>query len=153
VAQFSFIPSSEARELSDDVRELFEDLAANLPDERRAYSGECHPTLDVLETDEAVEVVVDVSGISSDALRVLFRAGVLLIAGEKAPPRTAEGQTFQLVEREFGRFARAVRLHGAFNIPHARASVDDGELTIVLPKLIERRDQSHRIPVTPVEPG
>ena len=153
MAQFSFIPSSEARELSDDVRELFEDLAANLPDEQRAYSGECHPTLDVLETDEAVEVVVDVSGISSDALRVLFRAGVLLIAGEKAPPRTAEDQTFQLVEREFGRFARAVRLNGAFNIPHARASVDDGELTIVLPKLIERRDQSHRIPVTPVQPA
>ena len=29
----------------------------------------------------------------------------------------------------------------------ARAAVEDGELTIVLPKLIERRDQSHRIPV------
>jgi HSP20 family protein len=79
---------------------------------------------------------------------VLFRAGVLLIAGEKAPPRTSEDQTFQLVEREFGRFARAVRLTGAFNIPRASASVDEGELTIVLPKLIDRRDQSHRIPVT-----
>jgi len=78
---------------------------------------------------------------------VLFRAGVLLIAGEKAPPRTTEEQTFHLVEREFGRFARAVRLNGAFDVPDARASVIDGELTIVLPKLIERRDQSHRIPV------
>jgi HSP20 family protein len=148
VAQFSFIPSAEARELTDDVRELFEDLAANLPHDLRAYSGECHPTLDVLETDEVVEVVVDVSGIPANALRVLFRAGVLLIAGEKAPPRTSEDQTFQLVEREFGRFARAVRLTGAFNIPRASASVDEGELTIVLPKLIDRRDQSHRIPVT-----
>ena len=148
MAQFSFIPSAEARELTDDVRELFEDLAANLPHEMRAYSGECHPTLDVLETDEAVEVVVDVSGIPANALRVLFRAGVLLIAGEKAAPRTSEDQTFQLVEREFGRFARAVRVNGAFNIPGASASLEDGELTIVLPKLIDRRDQSHRIPVT-----
>jgi HSP20 family protein len=148
VAQFSFIPSTEARELTDDVRELFEDLAATLPHEQRAYSGECHPTLDVVETDEAVEVVVDVSGIPASGLRVLFRAGVLLIAGEKAAPRTTEEQTFHLVEREFGRFARAVRLTGAFDIPDARASVSDGELTIVLPKLTERRDQSHRIPVT-----
>jgi HSP20 family protein len=147
VAQFSFIPSGEARELTDDVRELFEDLAANLPDDLRAFSGECHPTLDVLETDEAVEVVVEVSGVPPDALRVLFRAGVLVVAGEKAPPRTTEEQTFHLVEREFGRFARAVRLNGAFNIPGARAAVVEGELTIVLPKLIERRDQSHRIPV------
>lgn len=153
MAQFSFLPSSEAHELTDDVRELFEDLAARLPDEQRAYSGECHPTLDVLETDDAVEVVVDVSGIPSAALRVLFRAGVVLVVGEKAPPRASEDQTFHLVEREFGRFARAVRLNGAFDIPRARASVDDGELTIVLPKLVERRDQSHRIPVTPGQPA
>ena len=148
MAQFSFIPSGEARELADDVRELFEDLAATLPHELRASSGECHPTLDVLETDEAVEVVVDVSGIPADALRVVFRAAVLLIAGEKAPPRSNEDQTFHHVEREFGRFARAVRLNGAFDIPRARATVEDGELTIVLPKLLERRDQAHRIPVT-----
>jgi HSP20 family protein len=152
VAQFSFIPSGEARELADDVRELFEDLAAHLPHEHRAYSGECHPTLDVLETDEAVEVVVDVSGIPAGALRVLFRAGVLLIAGEKAPPRAAENHSFHLVEREFGRFARAVRLTGAFNVGIARASLDEGELTIVLPKLIDRRDQAHRIPVTAGQP-
>ena len=147
MAQFSFIPSGEARELADDVRELFEDLASTLPHEHRAYSGECHPTLDVLETDEAVEVVVDVSGIPVGALRVLFRAGVLLIAGEKAPSRTAEDHTFHLVEREFGRFARAVQLSGAFDVRAARASLDDGELRIVLPKLIDRRDQTHRIPV------
>ena len=154
MAQFSFLPSSEARELTDDVRELFEDLAARLPHEQRAYSGECRPTLDVLETDEAVEVVVDVSGIPSAALRVLFRAGVLLVVGEKAPPRASEDQTFHLVEREFGRFARAVRLTGAFNIDRARAVVRDGELTIILPKLVERRGQLHRIPVTkPQGPG
>jgi HSP20 family protein len=153
VAQFSFLPSSEARELTEDVRELFEDLAARLPHEQRAYSGECHPTLDVLETDAAVEVFVDVSGVPSAALRVLFRAGVLLVAGEKAPPRAGEDQTFHLVEREFGRFARAVRLNGAFDIPRARASVKDGELTIVLPKLMERRDQSHRIQVTAGSPA
>ena len=147
MAQFSFIPSGEARELAEDVRELFEDLATTLPHELRAYSGECHPTLDVLETDETVEVIVDISGIPADALRLVFRAGVLLIAGEKAPPRTTENQTFHHVEREFGRFARAVRLHGAFDIPNARATVDEGELTIILPKLLERRDQAHRIPV------
>lgn len=147
MAQFSFIPSGEARELADDVRELFEDLASHLPHEQRAYSGECHPTLDVLETDESVEVVVDVSGIPAGALRVLFRAGVLLIAGEKAPPRVGGDHTFHLVEREFGRFARAVRLSGAFNVGAAQASVTEGELTVVLPKLVDRRDQSHRIPV------
>ena len=153
MARFSFIPSGETRELGDDVRELFEDLAASLQHGQRAYSGECRPTLDVVETDEAVEVIVDVSGIPAEALRVLFRGGVLLIAGEKAPSPTTEEQTFHLVEREFGRFARAVRLNGAFNIPLARALVSNGELTIVLPKLVDRRGQAHRIAVTPGRAG
>jgi HSP20 family protein len=82
-----------------------------------------------------------------DAIRVLFRAGVLVIAGEKAPAASHSDQTFHLVEREFGRFARAVRLTGAFDIEQCRATLADGELTIVLPKMPDRRGQGHRIPV------
>ncbi len=148
LAQFSFLPSGESRELAEDIRALFEDLAASLQHEQRAYSGECQPTLDVLESGDAIEVVVDVSGVAANALRVLFRDGVLVVAGEKAPAPVNEEQTFHLVEREFGRFARVVRLTGAFDIQQARAAVQDGELTVVLPKLVDRRGQGHRIPVT-----
>ena len=148
MAQFSFIPSGESSELAEDIRELFEDLAAHLNQEQRAYSGECHPSLDVLETDDSVEIIVDVSGVPADALRVLFRAGVLIIAGEKAPVPGGPQQTFHLVEREFGRFARAVRLNGAFDVQGGRATLRDGELTVVLPKLEDRRNSPHRITVS-----
>ena len=112
------------------------------------FSGECHPALDVVEADDAVEIVVDVSGIPAEALRVLFRAGVVVVAGEKAPSPVTTDPTFHLVEREFGRFARAVRLTGAFDVGRARAALDAGELTIVIPKLTERRGQSQTIPIT-----
>jgi HSP20 family protein len=147
MTQFSFLPTAEAPEFAADVRELFEDLASRLPHERRAYSGEFHPALDVLETDEAVEIFVDVAGMAADAVRVLFRAGVVIVAGEKAPPPGNQSQAFHLVEREFGRFARGVRLNGAYDVSQARASMRDGELTIVLPKTSERRGQAHRIAV------
>jgi HSP20 family protein len=148
VAQFSFIPSSESAELADDIRELFQDLASTLRHELRAFSGEYHPSLDVRETDAAVEVIVDVAGVPMEALRVLIREGVLIVAGEKAPlPGTTE-QTYHLVEREFGRFARAVRLTGAFEVSRSHAHLAYGELTIVLPKMADRRGQAHRIQVT-----
>jgi HSP20 family protein len=147
VAQFSFIPSSESGELAEDIRELFRDLAATLRHDLRAHSGECHPSLDVLETASAVEVIMDVAGVPHEGLRVLFRAGVLLIAGEKASPPAHSNQTYHLVEREFGRFARAVRLTGAFDIEHSRATLRDGELTVTLPKMRDRRGQGHHIPV------
>jgi HSP20 family protein len=148
VAQFSFVPTLETRELASDLQELFADLDATLPLEQRVYSGECHPALDVVETPSGVEIVVDVAGVPGDALRVLFRADTLLVAGEKAPAAPTADPTFHLVEREFGRFARAVRLTGAFDLQHARASLNAGELTIVLPRLADRRGQAHAIPVT-----
>lgn len=153
MAHFSLLPSVEVGDLADDVREIFEELAATLKAEQRAYSGECHPALDVFETDEAVEIVMDVSGITREAVRVLFRAGVVLIAGEKAPPVAREPQSFHLVEREFGRFARAVRVNGAFDVQAGRATMRDGELTILLPKRPDRRGRPHRIDVHTDTPG
>ena len=109
MAQFSFLPTGESKDLASDIQELFADLARSLPAEHRAYSGECRPPLDVLETDAAVEVTVDLSGVPQQAVRVLFRSGVLIVAGEKAPTTAAPHQSFHLVERDFGRFARVVR--------------------------------------------
>ena len=148
MAPLSLIPSSESAELAEDIRELFEELSRSLAHGQRAYSGECHPPLDVLETERVIQVVVDVSGVPAGALRILFRAGVLVVAGEKAPPLHGEEQTFHLVEREFGRFARAVRLTGAFDIQKTYATLEDGELTVVLPKLEDRRGSRHHIPIT-----
>ena len=155
MAQFTFIPSGEAPELADDIRRLFDDLAASLPREHRAWSGECHPPLDVIETDKAVEIVIDVCGIAPQAIRVLFRDDVLIVAGEKAPPAAKQDQAFHLVEREFGRFARAVRLSGAFDVAGGRAAIAAGELTIVLPKRPDRRGRAHIIGVEhgQLEPG
>ena len=147
MAPFSLIPSTEVSDLAEDVREIFEELAATLKTEHRAYSGECHPAVDVFETDAQVEIVMDVSGIPPAAVRVVFRSGVVLIAGEKAPPTARGPQTFHLVEREFGRFARGVRVSGAFDVHEARATMREGELTIVLPKRADRRGRPHQIPI------
>jgi HSP20 family protein len=147
VLEFTFLPTTESRELVDDLRQVFADLAATLGPEQRAYSGEYHPALDVVETSSAIEIVADLAGVSAAAVRVLFRDDVLIVAGEKAPPSTASEPNFHLLERGFGRFARAVRLGGAFDIAQAHATLTAGELTIVLPKRSERRGHLQMIPV------
>ena len=148
MAQFTFVPAAEAPEIADDVRALFDDIAESLSHDKRAYSGEFQPAFDVLETDQAVEIVMDLAGVPKNGVRVLFRAGILIVAGEKAPPAANQNQAFHLVEREFGRFVRAVRLNGAFDVANSRASLQDGELAIVLPKLTERRGRAHEIRIT-----
>jgi HSP20 family protein len=150
VAHFTFIRPGESPELGEDIRELFENIAASLPESHRVTSGACHPPLDVYEDDDSIEIVVDVSGIAPAALRVLFRAGVVLIAGEKAPGPSQPGAEFHLVEREFGRFARAVRLTGALDAESATAALHNGELHVSVPKRLERRGQSRIIPISAV---
>src|SRR5262245_55996998 len=142
---FQSIQSTEVSDLAEDVRELFEELSAALQSEPRTYAVDARPPLDVLETDEDVQVVMDMAGVPSNAVRIVFRAGVLLIVGEKARSAPRGPKTFHLIEREFGRFARGVRLKGSFDVQQARASIRNGELTIVLPKLDDRRERAHRI--------
>jgi len=148
VVQFSFIHAADSPELAGDIQALFDDLAASLPHDLRARSGEYRPPVDVLDTDAAATVHIDVAGVPAEALRVLFRANVLLVVGEKAPLRGAPDHTYHLLEREFGRFARAVRLNGAFDVDQATATLRQGELMVVLPRTVERRGAAHPIPVT-----
>lgn len=145
--EFSFLPIGESRQLVEDLRQVFAELASTLGPEHRACTGEYHPPLDVLETTTAVEIVVDIAGVTPEAVRVLFRGDVLIVAGEKAPAPSTDGPSFHLLERGFGRFARAVRLSGAFEIGQARAWLAAGELTIVLPKRPDRRGGLQSIPI------
>lgn len=146
-ADFTFIPA-ESRDLEDDLRAVFAELAAPDGPDRRGYTGECSPPLDVVDTGETVELSMDVPGVPAQAIRVVFRRDILIVAGDKVPARASGNPTFHLIEREFGRFARAVRLTGAFDIARARASLAAGELRVVIPRRADRRDQPHVIPVS-----
>jgi HSP20 family protein len=64
-------------------------------------------------------------------------------------PRRGRGDSsFHLVERGFGRFARAVRLSGAVDASRASASLVDGELRVSLPKIAERRGRAIHVAVS-----
>lgn len=141
--------STDVGDLAQEVRRLFEDLARRRADRRHVVSGECVPLLDVFETDRTIEVVLDVPGVQVDGLRILLKSGVLLIAGEKERPEPGQRgpASFHLVERDFGRFARAVRIHAAFDAAGIRARLKDGELRVVLPKIQERRGREIMVPI------
>ncbi len=136
----------EAGDLTDDVRRVFEELEVHAG--LTGVSGECAPAVDVFETAAGVEVVVDVPGVPPDAIRVLIKGMALLIVGEKTPTfcPTADA-TFHLVERGFGRFARAVRLPGALDVSRAAATLEHGELRITVPRLEERRGHEIVVPI------
>jgi HSP20 family protein len=141
--------STDVGDLGQEVRRLFDDLSRRQPDRRDVVSGECMPLLDVFETDRTIEIVLDVPGIPAEGLRILIKAGVVLVVGEKerAEPAFRSPASFHLVERDFGRFARAIRIQAAIDASRARARLKDGELRVIVTKLQERRGREIVVPI------
>jgi HSP20 family protein len=139
----------EVHELSEEVRRVFEELERRHGQAGRCPSGIHTPPIDVLETPDAIEVLVDLPGVHPDEVRVLFKHGSLVIVGEKVggEPCGPEGAAFHLVERSFGRFARVVRLNQAIDTSATRAALIHGELRITIPRLEERRGREILVPI------
>ena len=131
--------------MGDEARRLLDRLDE---DERGGAAAECSPPLDVVETADTVEILMDVPGVPPEQLEVVCSRSMLIIAGMKLPPPCEHREAaFHLAERSLGRFVRAVRLPGAFDGAAARATLSLGELRVVLPRVAERRGRDIRIEV------
>jgi HSP20 family protein len=136
----------ERRELPEEILRLFEATEEGGVSPQGGIQWT--PSVDILETETAVEILVDLPGVTAEQVDVIFSGGTLLIAGHKdSPPCHQNHAAFHLAERSFGRFARVVRLSGAFDAGGADASLSAGELRIVVPRVEERRGRHLRIPV------
>ncbi len=112
-------------------------------------AAECTPPLDIIETNAAIEAILDVPGVPEDSVEIVLSGNVLLVTGQKLPPPCEHRDAaFHIAERSFGRFARAIGVDGAFDAGRATATLNDGELRIVLPRLADRRGGPIRIPIT-----
>lgn len=133
----------ERRDILDDVRlrQLFDDEAAGA-------TGEFSPPMDVVESADAVQIILDLPGVPASSIKVVAAHGTIVVAGLKIPARCRHSDAeFHLAERSFGRFLRAVRLSGPFDGGRAAATLAAGELRIVLPRIEERRGREFRIEV------
>src|SRR2546423_15609296 len=120
----------ERRELPDELIRLLDATPA---------AAECTPPLDLIETDTAIEAILDIPGVPASAVAIVFSRNVLLVTGEKRPRVCEHGDAgFHIAERSFGRFARAIAVGGAFDAGRATATLRDGELRVGLPRLQER---------------
>jgi HSP20 family protein len=136
---------TEVGDFSDEVRRVFLELGRVFGPE--SLSGECSPSIDVLETDDGLEIAMDLPGVDHAAVRIVAKGDGILIAGEKAARRARGESSFHLVERGYGRFARVVRLSRACDTSKAQARFVDGELRISVPKLPDRRGKAIAITV------
>ena len=101
------------------------------PSRRAAISWE--PPVDVLETNDAVLVLVALPGVDAQQVQLVIHNGVLLIAGERVLPPELRTAVIHRIELPQGRFERQVPLPaGVYEQP--TSAVSDGCLIVRLPK-------------------
>lgn len=92
------------------------------------------PAVDVEETPDEVLVRAEVPGMSREAIRLLVHGQTLSISGERRQEGTANEAPSRLVERASGRFQRVVGLPAEVDGGRAKATYEQGVLTVRLPK-------------------
>jgi HSP20 family protein len=113
----------------------------------RSEPGRWSPAVDVFEARGCLTVVVEVPGLSPDVLRVFVQDGQLVITGERRDSRAARAGAFLCIERPQGKFERKLPLDQAVELRGAEARLSRGLLTIVIPRIRDRRGLAVEIPV------
>ena len=103
------------------------------PGPSRTAAVAWEPPADVLETEDAVLVLVALPGVDPKQVELAIHNGVLLIAGERVLPRELATAIIHRIELPQGRFERQVRLPaGTYEQPVS--GVANGCVIVKLPK-------------------
>jgi HSP20 family molecular chaperone IbpA len=96
------------------------------------------PRADIYETDENVFVIVDMPGVSGDAIDITLEKNILTINGNTSLD-APEGYSLAFAEYEVGDFERSFRLTDQIDRDGIGADYKDGVLRLVLPKAEEAK--------------
>ena len=121
--------------LRDEVEDVFENFFG-ASDMSRFEDGNI-PSVDVSETDDAIEVKTDLPGIKSEDIDIEIRNDYLTVSGETTEVRKTKegnGRKYHRIERHTGSFSRSVRLPCHVQEDSVKAELKDGVLAITLPK-------------------
>jgi HSP20 family protein len=107
---------------------------------RPVWSGEgaaYAPAFDVKETKDAFVFKADLPGVLEKDLEITSTGNHLTISGKREvekEEKDEKDETYYAYERTFGAFTRAFTLPDYADAAHVRAELNNGELTIVVPK-------------------
>ena len=103
------------------------------------------PALDVSETEDALEIQVELPGVDPENIEITVSGNDLIIRGEKTTVATDESvpetdggetveRTWHRVERRRGSYERTLKLPETVDAAKIEATSSNGVLTVTLPK-------------------
>jgi HSP20 family protein len=126
-----------------DFDEFFKEAAEAAPQADRGLM----PAADVVETDKAVEIHLDLPGVSPELIDVKLEGNQLTITAERKHEKVTDEKGFLRRERSFGHFSRSFTLPTTLDGTKPEATYRHGVLTVTLPKREEVQPRSLKVKV------
>ncbi|KAJ8528038.1 hypothetical protein K7X08_015489 [Anisodus acutangulus] len=105
-----------------------------------------NPRMDWKETPEAHIFKVDVPGIKKEEVKVEVEEGrVLQICGERSKELEEKNDQWHRIERSSGKFLRRFRLPENVKMEEIKAAMENGVLTVTVPKQEEKKPETTTI--------
>ena len=138
----------ELQRLRDRVGRLFAALQEATVAEDPLASETWAPPVDLCESADAIIIYVELPGLTAEHIKVGATNTQLRIWGDKKRRAPRNRILSHLCsERSFGKFCRIVPLRWTVSIQDSEASIDNGMLTVRMPKIEDRRGVEFKIPV------
>lgn len=105
------------------------------------------PSLDVAETESAVDVTMDIPGMKADDIDLQVTGNLLTISGQRSEETETKGngKSFHRIERHMGSFSRSVTLPCDVDESKVDATYQNGVLKVSMPKT--EAAKAHKIKV------
>lgn len=113
------------------------------------FSGTPAPRVDVIDTENALQLTAELPGLTADDIVLRISDGVLTLKGQKSEEQEEgeqEGE-YYVRERRYGSFQRSVRIPDSVDPDKIDARVQDGVLTVRMPKRPEAKQAIRKIAV------
>lgn len=131
--------------LQREMNRLFDSFWNRVGDLDWPWSSEAKS--DVVETDGAIEVSIELPGMEMKDIEVTVTDDMLTVRGEKKIERQEEKKGYYLSERSYGTIYRAIPLPPGVDADKAEASFKNGVLTVRLPQSPEAQAKVKRVEV------
>ncbi|MBD3676174.1 MAG: Hsp20/alpha crystallin family protein [Planctomycetaceae bacterium] len=110
---------------------LTQDWNGDLPLEKRMR----FPALNLTESDDHLELTMDLPGVSADEVDIELQGNTLRISGEHKEEKEETGKRYHRVERQSGSFYRSIELPCEVDQDKINAECKHGVLEVTLPKV------------------
>ena len=109
--------------------------------------GEGMPRTDVVETDNGVEISIELPGMEQKDVEVSLTGDSLTIRGEKKIEKQEDKKGYYVSERSYGSVYRSIPLPPGVDADKADATFKNGVLTVRLPQTAEAKEKVKRVEV------